>query len=701
MNCFTYRTDIININIGGEKSFIDVKTLNTGINYSLKAPVFEIDRKSIEFYPLKKVQLEKERDMFNGGKEVIFSCTIDKSKDVLLYIYLQLFLESPFIRYKYELRSEAAVVLTKSEGKDNIRYTGIMTRFSNSLLTELQFSQFNPKVHSYNPNFDMKSEGELVNGCKYPGPITLLESTESCILLAYEHGAEYPDTYLTFDEKLSGNILSLNICAEKGNYFDGEIIDKKHKFITPWFHIAAVPGGRVELFKHYRTFFLKYICEHSESRKPYIFYNTWNYQERNKCINGKKYLDSMNLDQILKEIDVAHRLGVEVFVIDTGWFTKAGDWLVNLERFPDGLAQVKQRLSDYDMKLGLWFNPISAAAASDTYKNNIEYRLTQNDKGVTNISWENEENYVMCLASGFSDIFIKKMLQLYKELGVTYFKWDGISQYGCESPHHNHGNEANTIEERLQCYSYKMGMEMIRIVEEVSKQCPDIIVDFDVTECGRFAGLGFLSVGKYFLVNNGPYAMDFDLPEKLEAATNQVAVNLSPYTNMFFFPGPARSRICRQGTKYDSFVPSILFLTHYLPDAPIMSQNNSLASIVLGGNGIWGDLLSLSDEDILLYSSTLNRYKEVARSVTESYPIAKGFIGSSPEIYEKIDHEKAKGIVCFFTRAKGTYTYITDKIRVEGFSNIFGADHFEVTHDGRLKITVILGTDDARIVFIL
>jgi alpha-galactosidase len=519
-------------------------------------------------------------------------------------------------------------------------------------------------------------------------------------MLAYEHGAEYPDTHIAFHSEIKGDNLGMKVCAKKGNYYNGEIIDEKHVFITPWFHIAAVSGNSHELFKHYRTFLLKYICEYQEARKPYIYYNTWNNQERDNYFKGKTFLDCVNLERTLEEIDAAHEMGIDVYVIDTGWFTKAGDWLVNTDRFPDGLAQVKQKLSDYGMKLGLWFNPMIAAGASETYKNNMEYRLTQNGKEVPNISWEKEQNYYMCLASGYSDVFIKKMLELHDKLGVTYFKWDGVHQYGCESPDHNHGNETNTKEERLDCYSYKMGMEMIRIVEEVTKQCPEIIVDFDVTEEGRFVGLGFLSVGKYFLVNNGPYAMDFDLPEKFEVKSNQVASNLNPFTNIFFYPGPARTRFCRQGIKYDFFAPSILFLTHFLPDAPVLNQNNSLAAIVLGGNGIWGDLLHLSKENVQLYADTLGRYKEVAQYVTESYPVTKGYIGSSPEVYEKIDPQATKGLLCFFTHVKGSYTYFTQKINKDEFSGVYGADSYEITEDGRIKLTVKLNENDARIVFV-
>src|SRR5207248_4223641 len=114
-------------------------------------------------------------------------------------------------------------------------------------------------------------------------------------------------------------------------------------------------------------------------------------------------------------------------------------------------------------------------------------------------------------------------------------------------------------------------------------------------------------------------------------------------------PGPARPRICRQGIKYDGIIPSVLFMTHHLTDAPALSQRNSLASMMLGGNGLWGDLLDLSEGDMALLSEHVSHYKRVAEGATGAYPRVRGFAGSSPEIYEKIDPETATGLIAFFT----------------------------------------------------
>jgi alpha-galactosidase len=72
----------------------------------------------------------------------------------------------------------------------------------------------------------------------------------------------------------------------------------------------------------FREFQLKYVTLNRESRKPYIFYNTWCFEERNCFWNRKNYLADMNEERMMAEIDAAHEMGIDVFVIDTGWYEK-------------------------------------------------------------------------------------------------------------------------------------------------------------------------------------------------------------------------------------------------------------------------------------------------------------------------------------------------------------------------------------------
>ena len=265
--------------------------------------------------------------------------------------------------------------------------------------------------------------------------------------------------------------------------------------------------------------------------------------------------------------------------------------------------------------------------------------------------WETEESYGMCLVSPYWESLADTLIGLAKELGVTYFKWDAISQYGCNSPDHGHGDLNNTPEERADAFAFRLGIYMEKIVNKVCAECPDVIVDFDITEGHRSVGLGFLSVGKYFLINNGPYYQNYNIPINFE----------TDWTNIFVQPGAPRTWICRSPLTFDKWIPSVLFLTHYLPDDPINSQDINLASLILGQNGIWGDLPAVSPEGRARFAEILGKYKTVRDDITAEATIKSGMTGSGFECYEKICSETGKGVVCVFATVRDTFRYITEK----------------------------------------
>lgn len=636
----------------------------------------------------------EQQSLTRGGSQWSLTYGSKGSPELTLKVILRAYPNSQILRMRYELTSAAEAFLTKTSGKDNLVYL----RLDSSLISrggmhEVQLSHFDPVRHSYLPDIVERDAEEVLAGMSMAGPAVVFEAADCALLAAYEHGADHPDSFLNFIIQGERDEKGLALQARRGNYFSGQSIGAEKIFASVWFELGLMAGSYRKFLQVYRQFFLEEVCENNASRQPHIYYNTWNYQERQRYFYGRPFLESMTEERILAEIEVAHQMGVDVFVIDTGWYIKTGDWLPNTDRFHDGLKTVKHKLDEYGMQLGLWFNPTVAALTSRIYLDHPEYEMTHLGKPVwRGPVWETEESTGMCLASGYADDYIETMVRLNLELGVTYFKWDGISQYGCDSALHDHGTEANSPEERADCYAYQMGRQMIRIVMEVTRRCPGVIVDFDITEGGRFVGLGFLSVGKYFLINNGPYFQDFNIPATVKIEPNTI--------NVFFYPGAARPRICRQGVNFDKVIPSILFLTHYLPDAPLSSQENNLASLVLGGNGLWGDLLGLSTEDLAFWHTHLSDYKRVAPGVTRAYPRQQGFAGSSPEIYEKVDPETGCGVVVFITVTPGEYIYFTQPVNPGQLEKVKGADSWSLEEDGRIEIGVKLGRDGARVVYI-
>jgi len=646
-------------------------------------PVFEVDGQSLPAV-LHELRFVTDPVSFrNGVWEYRFIGSFIADPRLGLEIAFRIADGDPVLRVQYVLLSDAPRHLTKSTGVDALTYGAVST--AGCAVTEVRFSEFNEMVHSFCLVEAEVPERDFENGRALMGPMIVGQSEEQSFLLAYEHGSQAPDAFLQFHLDAAHTVT---LRARKGNYVHGQPLSAEHTYRTLWLQVAAVDGPVAALAAAYRRFVLTHQSQNLESRKPYIFYNTWAYQERNQSWHGAAFLDSMYEERILREIDVAHRMGVEVFVLDTGWYEKTGDWRVNRQRFSDGLRTVKARLDGYGMKLGLWFSPTEAAVTSVINQQHLDCHIAAQGKEWTpHPVWETEDSHNMCLVSRYREAFAEELIRLVQDVGVTYFKWDAIGQYGCDAPGHQHGAADNTEQERADNYAFQLGLAMIEVVDRLCHACPEAIVDFDVTEGGRFVGLGFLSAGKYFLINNGPYFGSYDIPDVVRN-----------WCNIFVWPGPARGWVCRTPLTYDRWIPSVLFLTHYLPDDPADSQLINIASLILGQNGIWGDLPAISDDGVARFGTLLGYYKQVRDAVTASTQLRTGVVGGSPEIYEKIEDESGKGVVCLFANARGTYTYGTAQVVDRSFAATDGA---AVAFDdkGRAVITCSFDKPGAHIVF--
>lgn len=102
---------------------------------------------------------------------------------------------------------------------------------------------------------------------------------------------------------------------------------------------------------------------HRERPRP-VLYNSW------EATNFAVHVD--------RQIELAHRaaaLGVELFVVDDGWFgardndyAALGDWTVNATKFPDGLRQLVDLVHGLGMQFGIWVEPEMVNPDSELYR---------------------------------------------------------------------------------------------------------------------------------------------------------------------------------------------------------------------------------------------------------------------------------------------------------------------------------------------
>jgi alpha-galactosidase len=226
------------------------------------------------------------------------------------------------------------------------------------------------------------------------------------------------------------------------------------------------------------------------------------------------------------------------------------------------------------------------------------------------------------------------------------------------------------------------------VVDRLCSVYPDAIVDFDITEGGRSVGLGFLASGKYFLINNGPYYFNYNIPFDRDKDN----------WNMFFYPGAARGWICRTPLTFDKWIPSVLFLTHYLPDDPYENQSIAVGSLILGQNGIWGDLLKISTEGVGFLHESIGYYKQVRDDITKATIIRDGAVGGSPEVYEKINKENGKGAIVLFSSHTGSYEYVSQNIPNQKYWTTRGVN-ISFDKKGTAVIKVAFDKAEAKIIF--
>ncbi len=152
-------------------------------------------------------------------------------------------------------------------------------------------------------------------------------------------------------------------------------------------------------------------------------------QERPILVNNWEatYFD-FNADKIEAIAKAGSKLGIELFVLDDGWFgrrdrdnSSLGDWFEDRRKLPDGLADLAHRVKDNGLQFGLWFEPEMVSPDSDLYRAHPDWclhvpgrrRTEARDQLVLDMSRSDVRQY---LYDRLSDIF--------STVPITYVKWD-------------------------------------------------------------------------------------------------------------------------------------------------------------------------------------------------------------------------------------------------------------------------------------
>ena len=187
---------------------------------------------------------------------------------------------------------------------------------------------------------------------------------------------------------------------------------------TPEFYAGFSSDGFGGASRLLHRFERDTIAPHGlESRVRPVLYNSWEATEFNVNQAGQEQL-----------ADKAAKLGVELFVMDDGWFGKRnddhaglGDWFVNKQKFPNGLKPLIDHVNSLGMDFGLWVEPEMVNPDSHLYRAHPDWAM--NFPGRPRSELRNQ--LVLNMArSDVRDYIFGVLDKLATEYNIRYFKWD-------------------------------------------------------------------------------------------------------------------------------------------------------------------------------------------------------------------------------------------------------------------------------------
>ena len=139
------------------------------------------------------------------------------------------------------------------------------------------------------------------------------------------------------------------------------------------------------------------------------------------------YFD-FNADKLVSMAHEAAKMGVELFVMDDGWFGKRdndrcalGDWTPNEEKLQGTLKSLAERINAEGMKFGIWFEPECISPDSDLYRAHPDYALAMPNR----TPQQSRHQYVIDMSrKEVRDNIYNQLAKVLSSANISYVKWD-------------------------------------------------------------------------------------------------------------------------------------------------------------------------------------------------------------------------------------------------------------------------------------
>jgi alpha-galactosidase len=210
----------------------------------------------------------------------------------------------------------------------------------------------------------------------------------------------------------------------------------------------------------------------------------WRDRDRPVLINNWEgtYFDFTE-ERLLSMAGVAAELGIELFVLDDGWFGKRdrddsslGDWFVDRRKLPGGIDELARRVEDFGLRFGLWIEPEMVSERSELFATHPDWAIGIPGRPRS----EGRQQYVLDMSRPeVRDYLYSALSDVLGSASISYVKWD-MNRYITE-PY-----SLSLPPERQGEFFHRYILGVYELYERLTTAFPEILFESCAGGGGRF-----------------------------------------------------------------------------------------------------------------------------------------------------------------------------------------------------------------------
>ncbi len=413
-------------------------------------------------------------------------------------------------------------------------------------------------------------------------------------------------------------------------------------FYTPQVMMSYSDRGFTMLSKQYHKTIREHICRgaYKKKQRP-ILINNWE----------ATYFD-FNRDKILEIGKQAAELGIEMLVLDDGWFGKRnddnsglGDWFVNEEKMGGTLKELGEELEKIGLQFGIWFEPEMISEDSELYKKHPDWAIR-----VPNREPNRSRNQLVLDMSreDVREYLLERMTDVLSNAPISYVKWD-MNRSICDI--YSHQLPANRQGELY--HRYLLGV--YDLLERLLQRFPNLLLE------GCSGGGGRFDIGMLY------YSPQIWCSDNTDAI-NRLHIQ---YGTSFFYP------ISTMGA-HVSAVPN-----HQTGRTTPFQTRGDVA--LSGSFGYELDLSTLSEEEKECVKEQVKRYKKYNEWIQDGEYYRLIEVGDDHTAWQFVATDKTKALLTLVkTGSEGNPLPVHVKIKGLDENKKYYCPYNQKVHTGRV-----------------